>query len=113
MSCAKTVAKQKVRPLGNRVLLKFSKPEESCKGILYPDSAKKKTEIAEVVAVGPGKVSSEGKLIEIALSVGDKVVIGKYANQQELPSDYIQECSKGCEGDFVLVSADDIAAVLS
>ena len=69
-----------IRPLGDRVLVKRVEEEEMTKGGLYiPDTAKEKPSQGEVVAVGPGKLSDEGTRLEMDVSVGNKVLYGKYS----------------------------------
>jgi chaperonin GroES len=69
----------KIKPLADRVIIKPSPSEEKTKGGLFvPDTAKEKPVVGEVVAVGPGKVSDEGKTITPEVKVGDKVLYGKY-----------------------------------
>ncbi len=71
----------KIKPLGNRVVLKSLPEEEVTKGgIILPDTAEKeKPEQAEVVAVGPGKMLDDGKRSEMEVKVGDKVIFSKYS----------------------------------
>ena len=68
-----------VKPLGDRVVIKNVEMEETTKsGIVLPTAAQEKPQMAEVIAVGPGgKV--DGKDVEMQLSVGDMVIISKYA----------------------------------
>ena len=68
-----------IKPLADRVVLKSLEQEETTKsGIVLPTAAQEKPQMAEVIAVGPGgKV--DGKDVEMQLSVGDKVIISKYA----------------------------------
>jgi len=94
-------------PCGNRVLVKFCKKQDSVKGIYLPDSAKEKCETATVVAVGPGKTLPDGSLQPILLKLQDMVILGKYANQQQLPA-HISDDPES----YALVSADDIAGVI-
>lgn len=69
----------KLKPLSNRVILKQLEAEEKTKsGIYLPDSAKEKPQMAEVIAVGPGK-NSDGKKQEMSVRVGDKVIYPKYS----------------------------------
>ena len=73
----------KVKPLADRVVIKASEEAETMRGGLYiPDTAKEKPQQGEVVAVGPGKLSEEGKRIEMELKVGDKVLYGKYSGTE-------------------------------
>ena len=91
------------RPLGNRVLLMRLEPKEVLKGgILLPDSAKKKQERAEVIAIGTGKKDKCGKLIAIPVKIGDIVLMDKYSGQDVIIEDQ----------EFVIVKADDLIAVI-
>ena len=72
-----------MKPLADRVIIKPSPAEEKTKGgIILPDTAKEKPVMGEVVAVGPGKVSDEGKKITPEVKVGDKVLYGKYSGTE-------------------------------
>ena len=72
-----------LRPLGDRVLVRRLEPEKTLKGgIILPDTAKKKQESAEVVAVGPGKKDKDGKLIPMPVNVGDVILMEKYSGQE-------------------------------
>ena len=74
------MAKVKVKPLSDRVVVMPLDESEQMRGGLYiPDTAKEKPSQGEVVAVGPGKVSEEGARLEMDVSVGDKVLYGKYS----------------------------------
>ena len=78
-----TATEIKVKPLADRVVVKASEEAETMRGGLYiPDTAKEKPQQGEVVAVGPGKLSEEGKRIEMELKVGDKVLYGKYSGTE-------------------------------
>ena len=73
----------KMKPLADRVVIKPSQAEEKSRGgIILPDTAKEKPVIGEVVAVGPGKVSDEGKTVPMEVKVGDKVLYGKYSGTE-------------------------------
>ncbi len=73
----------KMKPLADRVVIKPAPAEEKTKGgIILPDTAKEKPVIGEVVAVGPGKVSDDGKKIPCEVKVGDKVLYGKYSGTE-------------------------------
>lgn len=75
--------KMKVRPLGDRVLVKRLEPKESVKGgIIIPDTAKEKPLEGEVIAAGPGRYDENGKRIAMEVKKGDKVLIGKYAGTE-------------------------------
>lgn len=96
-------AKQTLRPLGNRVLLRRLAAEETLKGgIILPDNAKKKQEHAEVIAIGTGKKDKNGQLIPIPVKIGDIVLIEKYTGQEiNLDGD-----------DFVIARGDDLIAII-
>ena len=71
-----------IKPLADRVVIKMLESEETTKsGIVLPDSAKEKPQVAEVMAVGPGGVV-DGKEVKMELAVGDKVIISKYAGTE-------------------------------
>ncbi len=100
---AETQTKTKIRPLGNRVLLRRLEQEEKLKGgIIMPDTAKKKQESAEVIAVGEGKKDKSGKLLPMPVAVGDIVMMDKYSGQEVTIDDE----------EFVIARADDIIAVV-
>jgi len=72
----------KIRPLHDRVIVKRLEEErKTASGIVIPDTATEKPDQGEVVAVGPGKRDDSGKLIEMSLKVGERVLFGKYAGQ--------------------------------
>ncbi|KPU26920.1 molecular chaperone GroES [Caloranaerobacter sp. TR13] len=71
----------KIKPLGDRVVIKKIEVEEKTKsGIVLPSSAKEQPQMAEVIAVGPGITNDEKKKEE--LKVGDKVIFSKYAGTE-------------------------------
>ncbi len=70
-------------PLHDRLIVKPASPEETTKGgIIIPDTAKEKPMQGEVLAIGTGKVSEEGKVTPLALKVGDTVLYGKYSGTE-------------------------------
>jgi chaperonin GroES len=73
----------KIRPLGDRILVKRIKEEEKTKGgIIIPDTAKEKPQEGKVVAVGKGKINEDGKLIPTEVKAGDKILFGKYSGSE-------------------------------
>ena len=71
-----------LKPLGDRVVLKFCEAEETTKGgIILTSAAKEKPQIAQVVAVGPGGIV-DGKEVKMTVNVGDKVLAAKYAGTE-------------------------------
>jgi chaperonin GroES len=72
-----------VQPLADRVLVKPIEKEEKTKsGIYLPDTAKEKPQEGKVLAVGPGKLSEDGKRIAMDLKVGDTVIYAKYGGTE-------------------------------
>ncbi len=92
----------KLRPLLDKVVVKSAEmAETTVGGILLPGSAKEKPQIFEVVAVGPGGVVN-GERVEMTVSVGDKVVLAKYAGA-EMKLDGVE---------YNIISVADILAVV-
>lgn len=92
-----------LKPLGNRVLAQRLEPQETMKGgIILPDSAKKKQETAKVVAVGAGKRLDDGKILPVAVKVGDIILMDKYSGQEVTLNDE----------EYMILKADDIIAII-
>ena len=73
----------KFKPLRDRVLVKYTEEAEKTAGGLYiPDSAKEKPQKGEVVSVGPGRVTDDGKLQSMSVKVGDVVLFDKYSGSK-------------------------------
>jgi chaperonin GroES len=73
----------KLQPLSDRLVVKPIQSEEKTKsGIYIPDTAKEKPQEGKVVAVGPGKMTDEGKRIPMDLEVGDIVIYAKYGGSE-------------------------------
>ena len=90
-----------LKPLSDKVLVKPSKGEEKTKsGILIPDTAKDKPNEGEVVAVGPGRKTEEGKLIAVDVKVGDVIVYAGYSGTKIKLND----------DEFLILSESDILA---
>ena len=74
---------QKLQPLADRLVVKPIQKEEMTKsGIFIPDTAKEKPQEGEVIAVGPGKMTDDGKRIPMDLKVGDRVIYSKYGGSE-------------------------------
>jgi chaperonin GroES len=70
-------------PLHDRIIVKAAKAEEVTKGgIIIPDTAKEKPMQGEIIAVGNGKITEEGKVLPLQLKAGDKVLYGKYSGTE-------------------------------
>ena len=91
----------KLQPMGDRLVVKpMEKEEKTRSGIILPDTAKEKPQEGEVVAVGPGRMTDEGKRIAMDLKVGDKVIYSKYGGS-EIKID---------EVDYIILRESDVLA---
>ncbi len=73
----------RIKPLGDRVLIKRIEDEEKTAGGLYkPESAKEKAQIGEVVAVGAGRIGKDGNRVPLDVAEGQTVYFGKYAGTE-------------------------------
>jgi chaperonin GroES len=72
----------KIRPLHDRVIVKRLEEErKTASGIVIPDTAAEKPDRGEILAVGTGKILESGKVLPLAVKVGDRVLFGKYSGQ--------------------------------
>ena len=77
------MAKIKLRPLDDRVVVEpMSAEETTAGGIVLPDSAQEKPQRGTVIAVGPGKLLDSGERGELSVTVGDEVIYGKYGGSE-------------------------------
>ena len=73
----------KIEPLGDRVVIKPTAKEEVSKGgIVLPDTAQEKPQEGKIIAVGPGRLTEDGKRIAMEVKKGDKVIYSKYAGTE-------------------------------
>ena len=73
----------KLQPLADRVVVRPVEKEEKTKsGIYIPDTAKERPQEGEVIAVGPGRLSDDGKRIAMDIKLGDKVIYAKYGGTE-------------------------------
>ena len=94
---------KKIKPLGNRILVRRLQADEKTAGnIIIPDTAKEKPQQAEVVAVGPGKIDKKGNRIAIPVKKGDKILFGKYAGDEW----------KSGNDELLFLTDDEILAIL-
>ncbi len=98
-----TASETKLRPLGDRVVIKPTPREEMTKsGIVLPDTAKEKPQEGTVLAAGPGRILDDGKRESMDVKEGDKVLYAKYAGTEfKIDGD-----------EFLIVSQKDILAVV-
>ena len=94
----------KIKPLGDRILVKRIKEEERTKGgIIIPDTAKEKPQEGKVLAVGPGRFNDNGTRIPVDVSVGDVVIYTKYGGTEV----------KYNGEEYLILSARDVLAVVN
>ena len=92
-----------LQPLSDRVVIEAAAAEEkSSGGIILPDTAQEKPQQGTVVAVGPGKVSDSGALIEMSVKEGDKILYGKYSGTEV----------NVAGTDYIIMRESDILAVM-
>ena len=73
----------KINPLGDRVVVQPEEAEEkTASGIILPDTAKEKPQMGKIVAIGSGKISDNGSLINMTVKRGDKILYGKYSGTE-------------------------------
>jgi chaperonin GroES len=93
----------KLRPLQDRIIVKRLEEEsKTAGGIFIPETAKEKPQKGEVVAVGNGKKTEDGKIIPIDVKTGDKVLFGKYAGTE----------IKVDGEEFLIMREDDILGIM-
>jgi chaperonin GroES len=98
------MAKMKVRPLRDRILVKrVEEEEQKSGGIIIPDSAKEKPQQAEVVAVGSGRVLEDGKTAPLTVKAGDRVLVGKWSGSEV----------KIDGQEYLILKEDEILGILS
>ena len=92
-----------LKPLADRVVVEPAPAEDkSAGGIILPDTAQEKPQQGTVVAIGPGKASDAGTIVDMTVKAGDKVLYGKYSGTEI-----------ALEGtDYVIMRESDILAVL-
>jgi chaperonin GroES len=93
----------KVKPLADRVLIKPLEMTEMKKGgIIIPDTAKEKPQEGEVMEVGPGRVTDDGKKVAMDVKKGDKVLYGKYSGTEVTVDDV----------EYLIMRESDILAIV-
>jgi chaperonin GroES len=92
------------KPLKDRILVKYSdEPEKSSGGIYIPDTAKEKPQKGEVVAVGSGRVTDDGKVQKMEVKVGDVVLFDKYSGSKINMDDT----------EYLIIREDDVLGIIS
>ena len=78
-----TITAKSVTPMADRVVIRpLEKEEVTRSGLVLPDTAKERPQEGEVIAVGPGRLTDDGKRIAMELKAGDKVIFAKYAGTE-------------------------------
>ncbi len=102
-TATETATTTKLRPLGDRVVVKPTPREEMTRsGIVLPDTAKEKPQEGRIIATGPGRILEDGKRETMDVSEGQKVLYAKYAGTE----------FKLDDEEFLIVSQKDILAVV-
>jgi chaperonin GroES len=97
------MAKVKIKPLADRIVVEPLEETEEMRGGLYiPDTAKEKPQQGTVVAVGPGRRTDEGELLKVEINTGDRVLYGKYSGTEVTVDG----------NDYLIVKESDVLAVL-
>ena len=95
--------KQKIQPLGDRVLVEPLEAEEKTSGgIVIPDTAKEKQQKGKVIAVGKGRIDDEGKVTPLEVKVNDQVLFGRYSGTE----------IKIAGGEYLIIKEDDILGII-
>jgi chaperonin GroES len=93
----------KLKPLGDRVLVKSAEEKEmKVGGIIIPDTAKEKPQEGVIIATGPGKRDEKGQIIPMNVKAGDKVLYGKYSGSEV----------KLDEVEYMIMHEEDIYGIL-
>ena len=93
----------KVKPLHDRILIKRVEEKETIKGgIIIPDTAKEKPQEGEVIAVGGGKKTEEGKIIPLDVKAGDRILFGKYSGTEIKIDDQ----------EYLIIREDEVLGIL-
>src|SRR5271169_3245059 len=93
----------KFNPLHDRILIRRIEEKETAKGgIIIPDSAKEKQQEGEVIAVGNGKKTEEGKIIPLDVKAGDRILFGKYSGTE----------IKVDNQDYLILREDEVLGVI-
>ncbi len=97
------MASVKIKPMADRVVIEPLEETEEMRGGLYiPDTAKEKPMQGTVIAVGPGRRTDQGELIEVELKKGDKILYGKYSGTEVTVDG----------NEYLIVRESDVLAVL-
>lgn len=94
-----------IQPLADRIIVKPLEAEEKTKGgIVLPDTAKEKPQEGEVIAIGQGKKLDDGKVQELELKVGNRILYGKYSGTEIATKE---------GNDFLIMKEEDVLAIVN
>ncbi len=94
---------KKIKPLGNRIVVRRKEAKTTKGGIILPEAAQEKPRQGEVIAVGPGKIDDKGKHHSVELKAGDEILFSSYAGTEYKTDD----------GEFLILSEEDVLAVVN
>ncbi|MCC7203690.1 MAG: co-chaperone GroES [Phycisphaeraceae bacterium] len=98
-----TATKTRIKPLGDKVLVKRAEAETKTKtGIFLPEAAKEKPQEAEVLAIGDGKLLDNGQRAKFQVKVGDRILLSKWGGTEIKVDDQ----------ELLIISEDDILGVI-
>ena len=105
MAALKTGTAVKLEPLGDRIVVKPMEREEmTASGIFLPDTAKEKPQEGEVTAVGPGRVTEDGKgRVPMEIKAGDRVIYSKFAGTEYKDGDQV----------YLVLRENDVLAIIT
>lgn len=95
--------KEKIKPLGSRVVVERIEAEKTKGGILLPETAKEKPRQGKVISVGPGQMDDKGVVRALDVKEGDQVLFSSYAGTEYTSGDV----------EFLIMNEDDILAVIN
>jgi len=97
------MAEKKIKPLGNKVVVRRQEVKVTKGGILLPDSAQEKPRQGKILAVGPGITDDKGRHHPVQLKVGDEVLFSSYGGTEY----------KANDTEYLILSEDDVLAIVN
>ena len=97
------MTEKKIKPLGNRIVVKRHEAKTTKGGILLPESAQEKPRHGKVLAVGPGKTDEKGKHHPVEVKVGDEILFSSYSGTEY----------KADDAEVLILSEEDVLAVFN
>ena len=97
----------KIKPLGNRILIKRSKAQTTKGGILLPDSAQEKPKEGIVMEIGPGKIDDQGNRETLNVKIGDRILFSSYAGTE------VKQNANNEDEELLILSEDDVLGIIA